>query len=283
MQSLLIIDDDAHMLTSLTDVLSQAGYDVSGAASGFEALEVAQTRRPDLVISDVRMAGMDGIECIGKLRETRPDLKSIVITGYASIETPGRAMDVATCDYLCKPFTADQLIQSVSRALFVPNNGGLAGDMQDSLRALSALEAVRQRTLQNFYLGIRSTHLGATAALAVWDHLESAEVQRLEFEKNLQLRLEAPALQEVYATISSYCKNPSDPVIAGHKRKPGGASRIAFQPFFNNIRHGFVSSEQLKKAADVRQRIQDTTTPSPIDYDLYSLIWLAKTVVNSDN
>ena len=117
MANLLIIDDDVDMLTSLREVLAQAGYAVTGASSGPEALALADEANPDLVISDVRMAGMDGIETIEKLVEHRPSLKSIGITGYAANDVPGRAMEVCTCDYLCKPFTADQLIQSVERAL----------------------------------------------------------------------------------------------------------------------------------------------------------------------
>lgn len=271
MPSLLIIDDDVDMLSSLTDVLTQAGYDVASASSGLDALTLAETRPLDLVISDIRMAGMDGIECIEKLSEGRPRLKNIVITGYASAEVPGRAMDLDSCDYLCKPFTAEQLILSVSRALAEECEDGptYPPEMREAMASLVRMEATRRRSFQGFYLGVRSAHLGASAALQIWDHLEAVENMRSDLERDLQLRLAALDLQDSYLTVLEYCKSPS--TMNGAGRKAGGVSRIAFQPLFNNIRSGKINPDQLKTAVRLRRAQQEQ--PGSEDCDLFRLVW----------
>jgi CheY-like chemotaxis protein len=272
MSNLLIIDDDVDMLSSLTDVLAQAGYDVASASSGQDALVLAETRNIDLVISDVRMAGMDGIQCIERLCEGRPKLKSIVITGYASQDVPGRAMDLDSSDYLCKPFTAEQLIQSVSRALSeegIKTLDSYPPEMQEGMASMVRMETTRSKAFQSYYLGIRSGHLGASAALSIWDHLETVELTRLEEERELQLRLASPELQDSYLTILEYCKSPA--AVHSHKRKEGGVSRVGFQVLFNNIRSGNITPDQIKTAIRLRHKVQ--AQPSAPDQALYQLIW----------
>ncbi|MBT9588328.1 response regulator [bacterium] len=271
MPSVLIIDDDVDMLNSLADVLIQAGYDVASASSGLEALALAETRPLDLVISDVRMAGMDGIECIEKLCEGRAGLKNIVITGYASVEVPGRAMDLDSCDYLCKPFTAEQLLLSVTRALAQQGDEGAVypPEMREAMSSLMHMEATRRRTLQGFYLGVRSAHLGASTALQIWDHLETVENMHHDLERDLQLRMAALDLQDSYLTVLEYCKSPS--IMNGAARKVGGVSRIAFQRLFNNIRTGKINPDQLKIAVSLRRAQKEQ--PGSEDCGLFRLVW----------
>ena len=272
MANVLIIDDDVDMLSSLTDVLTQAGYDVASAASGLDALAQAETRALDLVISDVRMAGMDGIECIEKLSEGRPRLKNIVITGYASADVPSRAMELDSCDYLCKPFTAEQLILSVTRALAQEQTDGAASyppEMREAMAALVRMEATRRKSFQAFYLGVRSGHLGASTALLIWDHLETVEFDHHEKERDLHLRVAALDLQDSYLTVLEFCKAPA--TMNGAGRKTGGVSRIAFQALFNNIRSGKINPDQLKTAVRLRQAQQEQ--PGSEDSDLFQLIW----------
>ncbi|MFN8612240.1 MAG: response regulator [Vulcanimicrobiota bacterium] len=272
MANLLIIDDDVDMLTSLREVLAQAGYSVTGAASGQEALTLVEEARPDLVISDVRMAGMDGIQTIERLVEDRPSLKSIVITGYAAQDVPGRAMDVATSDYLCKPFTADQLLQSVERALQQPLRKNLTSypaEMRESMASVVALEETRARAFRNFYLGVRSSHLGAAAGLAIYDQLEMVESRHQDSEKNLRLRLDATELQDSFSTVSEHCKSAG---ADGLKRREGGLSRIAFQPLFNNIRSGKIDCEQVKVAIQLRQK-QSEEELNATEQQLFDSMW----------
>ncbi len=250
MATLLVVDDDEQMLSSLLDVLGKTGHDVTGAASGPEALALAQQNPVDLVVSDVRMAGMDGIETITLLTESRPDLKSIIITGYASDDVPVRAMDLRSCDYLFKPFTADQLVQSVMRALrqLERRPGTFPAEMEEAMAAISAMESARQRAFQNYYLGIRSAHLGASSALAIYDGLEETELAHRAAEKQLELRFQAAELRARYEAITQQCKHPLTA-----KRREGGVSRVVFQWLFGKIRDGSLACEDVPTAIHARQ------------------------------
>lgn len=269
MASVIIVDDDIDMLSSLTDVLNHAGHDVTGAQSGPDALTLAETLNLDLVISDVRMAGMDGIQCIERMKEGRPRLKSIVITGFASQDVPGRAMELDCSDYLFKPFTAEQLLQSVSRALAQATGVNYPPDMQQGMAAMIALETMRQRAFQGFYLGIRSGHLTAGTALLAWDRLESVELKHLELKRQLQLRKEADALMDEFLSVLEVCKKPS--TLNGAERKAQGVSRVKFQGLFNHVRSGSITPDQLKTAVEVR-RLQEDGELTESD-GLYQLLW----------
>lgn len=253
MATLLVVDDDEQMLSSLLDVLGKTGHDVTGAASGPEALALVQQNPVDLVVSDVRMAGMDGIETITLLTETRPDLRSIIITGYASDDVPVRAMDLSSCDYLFKPFTADQLVQSVMRALrqLERRPGAFPAEMEEAMAAISTMEAARQRAFQNYYLGVRSAHLGASSALAIYDSLEEVELAHRAAEKQLELRFHAADLQARFEAVTQQCKHPQTA-----RRREGGMSRVEFQGLFGQIRDGSLACEDVRAAILAREDVQ---------------------------
>lgn len=272
MATLLVVDDDEQMLSSLLDALATIGHKVAGAASGLQALELAQETEVDLVVSDVRMAGMDGIETITRLTERRPDLKSIIITGYASDDVPVRAMDLSSCDYLFKPFTAEQLVQSVMRALNKPERrpGHFPPQMEEAMAAIAQMEAARQRALQNYYLGVRSAHLGASSALAIYDHLEEAELLHQALEKQLELRFHAADLQARFEAITQQCKHPLTA-----KRKEGGVSRVTFQGLFGRIRDGSLACEEIRTAIYARQRLNEAGDPleASVSHALFTALW----------
>lgn len=105
------------MRDTLLVVLEDEGFDVTAAANGFEAIEKIKETSFDLVICDIRMAGMDGIDTLAALRKSQPELKSIVITGYASSEDPIRAIKLGVDDYLYKPFDAQEFLKSVRKSI----------------------------------------------------------------------------------------------------------------------------------------------------------------------
>ncbi len=113
----LVIEDDPEMREVLVESLEDAGFEVIGAASGLEAMAVASSRNFDLVVSDVRMAGMDGLESLTRLKSSQPELRTIVITGFASRDSPARAIRLQVDDYLLKPFGLEDFLKSVQRVL----------------------------------------------------------------------------------------------------------------------------------------------------------------------
>ena len=116
-EKILVVEDDPLMLSALEILLEDEGYDVSTASSGLEAIEKAKSENYDLVVSDVRMAEMDGIETLSNVKKQQPDARSIVITGYASPDIPVQAIKLGVDDYIMKPFDDRQFVASVKRCL----------------------------------------------------------------------------------------------------------------------------------------------------------------------
>ena len=114
---ILVVEDDPLMLSALEILLEDEGYDVTTASSGMEAIEKAKEENFDLVVSDVRMAEMDGIETLSNVKQQQPDARSIVITGYASPDIPVQAIKLGVDDYIMKPFDDRQFVASVKRCL----------------------------------------------------------------------------------------------------------------------------------------------------------------------
>lgn len=113
----LVVDDEEKIRSILSTVLSDAGYEVATAADGFEALEKSASFRPQVVIVDLQMPRLDGIETINKIREVFPDILSIVLTAHGSIATAVRAIRNGAYDYLTKPYDNEQLLLVVHRAM----------------------------------------------------------------------------------------------------------------------------------------------------------------------
>ena len=114
---ILLVEDDASMRSSLTMILKHKGYLVETAASGFEALEKVKGDPFHLGMLDIKLPDMDGIELLGTLKEIRPDMVIIMVTGYASIETAVRALNNGASAYITKPVNLDEVIATIREAL----------------------------------------------------------------------------------------------------------------------------------------------------------------------
>jgi DNA-binding NtrC family response regulator len=114
---ILVIDDEGAIRDSLRMILEYEDYQFVGAASGQEGLAAVQRERPDLVLLDIKMPGMDGMELQARLKEADPDLTVIIMTGYASVETAVQALKLGAYDYITKPVDPDELSHLVSNAL----------------------------------------------------------------------------------------------------------------------------------------------------------------------
>ncbi len=116
-KTILVVDDDPHILEVLDVRLSSAGYGVILASDGAEALKLLSGNSVDLVISDVRMPGMDGMELQARLEKSSPQLPLIFLTAFGSIEDAVTAIKSGAVDYLTKPFEGKELLAKVSSVL----------------------------------------------------------------------------------------------------------------------------------------------------------------------
>jgi two-component system sensor histidine kinase/response regulator len=115
--TILVIDDEEAMRDSCSQVLNKDGYMTETAEDGHSGLRKIREVKPDLVLIDLKMPGMGGMELLEKIGQIDPDIVSIVITGYATIESAVEAMKLNAYDFLPKPFTPDQLRIVIERGL----------------------------------------------------------------------------------------------------------------------------------------------------------------------
>jgi DNA-binding NtrC family response regulator len=113
----LLVDDDENFRRVQEYQLAKAGYRVTSCADGASALNAFREELHDLVVTDIRMAGLDGLELLARLKAISPDSPVIVVTGHGSIETAVEAMKEGAFDFLTKPFPVDQLRLTLQRAL----------------------------------------------------------------------------------------------------------------------------------------------------------------------
>lgn len=114
---ILVIDDEEIIRNLLTDVLSDAGHEVIALASPEEAMEKVKEMPFEVVITDLKMPGMDGIEVLRKIKKVDSDISVIVVTGYSTVETAVDAMREGAYDYINKPFNAEEIKIVVSKAI----------------------------------------------------------------------------------------------------------------------------------------------------------------------
>ena len=121
-KKILVIDDEALVTESLKRLLKKAGYETEIASSGTKAMELIQKTNFDLIVSDIRMPDIDGVETVKKIREYlkqngKPSVPEILITGYASKESLQEAERLQVADYIYKPFNIQDFLEVIKRNL----------------------------------------------------------------------------------------------------------------------------------------------------------------------
>ncbi|HAK88833.1 MAG TPA: hypothetical protein DHV16_10170 [Nitrospiraceae bacterium] len=121
--NILVVDDEQIVLKSCERILSPEGYGVDTATSAKEALSLLDKNFYDLVITDIKMPEMDGIEFMKQARQKNPDINIIVITGYPSQESIKEALRLRIIDYLPKPFSPTHLLEVTANAIELKKRG----------------------------------------------------------------------------------------------------------------------------------------------------------------
>jgi FixJ family two-component response regulator len=114
---ILVLDDEQIVLDSLSRILGEENYAVTPCRAGGDAVEMLKQDRFDVLITDLKMPGMDGLQAMESLYEIDPDLSMIMITAYATVDSAVKAMRMGAVDYIRKPFTPDQLLELVNKVM----------------------------------------------------------------------------------------------------------------------------------------------------------------------
>ena len=117
METILIVDDEKHYRVVLSEVLQEEGYASFTAASGMEALDLLKSQVIDLVLTDVKMPGMTGIDLLEKIKEITPDLPVIIMTAFGSVEKAVDAMHKGAYTFILKPFENETLIAHIAKSI----------------------------------------------------------------------------------------------------------------------------------------------------------------------
>ncbi len=115
--SILIVDDELLIRDLLYDFFQGQGWETSVADSGEKALDILGVRQVDLVLSDIRMPGMDGLQLTEELRESHPEIPVVLMTGYPSVDTAVAALRQRVADYVTKPFNINALYKLIAAHL----------------------------------------------------------------------------------------------------------------------------------------------------------------------
>ena len=114
---LLVIDDEAIVGKRLRQVFSKMGFVVEVFDSPVRAVSAAEANKFDIVVTDLKMEGMDGMEVLSRMRQLNPATRVIIITGYAQPETAEEAFRLGVFDFIPKPFRLEQLKEAILRAV----------------------------------------------------------------------------------------------------------------------------------------------------------------------
>ena len=115
--SILVADDEKSIRLTVSQALASQGYEVATAVDGSTALEQLKGKPTDLLLLDIQMPGMNGIEVLQKAITQQPSLKVVMVSAHGSVDTAVEAMKLGAVDYLQKPFTPSELRELVSRVL----------------------------------------------------------------------------------------------------------------------------------------------------------------------
>ena len=117
MGKILVLDDEQIVLDSVSRILEEENYEVKTTRKGTEAIEILKQGGFDIFVTDLKMPGMDGLQAMESLSEIDPDLSMIMFTAYSTVDSAVQAMKLGAVDYMRKPFTPDQLMESVNKSM----------------------------------------------------------------------------------------------------------------------------------------------------------------------
>ena len=153
--NILVVDDTEAICKALRDVLTVAGYTVRTAPSGERALQILETAQMDLVITDLKMSGISGIQLLKRIKDKSPNTPVVILSGFGDMDSAIEAMRAGVADYLKKPFSVNEVLQVVTREVSKSKQAVIPE--ATALPSMGTAEAVAQQLPRKFNFSARDT------------------------------------------------------------------------------------------------------------------------------
>ena len=173
-ETVLVVDDEERIRSSLKGILSDEGFRVLDTGRAPAVMDIVARERPRLVLLDVWMPDIDGIELLRRIKETAPKTEVIMISGHGNINSAVAATKLGAADFIEKPFSVDGLLGSIERALVpdtgaIPPENGAAKTGEPQIGAAAARRTVAQRTIKkSIVVGGQGLHTGLKTGLILY-------------------------------------------------------------------------------------------------------------------
>ncbi len=206
--NIIVVDDESIVLSLIRDALEDDEYQLDTALSAAEALKIIEEKKIDLIISDIRMPKMNGIELVKRTRQTHPDVAVIFMTGYANLNSAKDAIKQGASDYILKPFELTEMRQAVTKAVDRIKRGEAVKQSSVQLKKLSDLNemlftAGDRKSLITSSLKYALMHCSSdSGAMLYWDRertrfdllqLDSGRISEQQLPRELLL----PAMENI--------------------------------------------------------------------------------------
>lgn len=265
MKNILVLEDDDNLREMLVLLLKENGYAAFGARSYKHALHLASRQEFAMIVSDIRLNGMDGLACIKLLKKNYPHIKTIVITGFAASHAIHRALEMEIDDFLYKPFDLELFLQTVKRVLGSVSEESLCANAFRSVsaycrqfsrrlkdlrirRIVLEIEQLREKCLKSYYMGMKTRLLTIGAALHLWDKLELLE--KAVHLESCDLKAVADSYSYLIKNIANLVKGcPYEPISRSRGQK---ISRDDFSRIYLFTVEGLISCEEMQQALTIR-------------------------------
>lgn len=283
--SILVVEDDYEMQHVVVETLEDEGYFAHGVSSVHDALSYVKTTPFDILVTDVRMAEIDGVTGFQMLKELVPNLRCIVITGYSTKEVTQQAIALQVDDYIVKPFALNTLTKSVRRVVHLND---LSNHYLDILKRIPKnlvstalrffikedkvkLDDLRKEIFQALYLGIRSTHLNIYSANRLFFDLATHDEEHKAY-------LLSPNPQAAESLLSKYGRLMD--ILKGLLRDEasqyagqGSFPSTTFTPLYQAIQSGDITLEAFQLAPGLRRLTEGELLTSPEIRKLRESMW----------